>query len=97
GLPAVTRVDDSIFLHGGINPALGFKSVDQINSRVTAEIQAFDKIVRYMVDKELALPFFTLEELAQAADEEVQKTKSKEENRLHLQILGELLQAANWV
>src|SRR6185503_1544632 len=31
GLPVATKVNDSIFMHGGINPALGFRNVDQIN------------------------------------------------------------------
>jgi hypothetical protein len=98
GLPAATRVGDSIFLHGGINPALGLANVDQINSKVKAELQAFDKIVRYMIDKQLALPFFTLEELAQAAGEEIGKTRAvTEQDRAHLQILAELLQAVNWL
>jgi hypothetical protein len=94
----VTKVDDSIFLHGGINPALGLKSVDQLNSAAKAEIQAFDTITRYMINKELALPFYTLEEFAHAADEEVQKTKATtEEARTHIQILRGLLEAGNWL
>lgn len=97
-LPAVNRVDDSIFLHGGIHPALGLKSIDQINSVVSTELLAFDKITRYMIDRQLALSFFTLEELAQAAGEEVEKTKSTTpESRTHIQILAGLLQAANWL
>jgi hypothetical protein len=98
GLPVATRVDDSVFLHGGINPALGFTNVDQINSKVKAELQAFDRIVRYMVDKELALPFFTLEEFVRAADEEIQKIQAAtEESRAHIQVLAGFLQVANWV
>jgi 3',5'-cyclic AMP phosphodiesterase CpdA len=98
GLPVVTRVDDSIFLHGGINPAIGLRSIDQINSAVKAEIQAFDKVTRYMVDRELALPFFTLEEFVRAADEEVEKNKaSRQPDLTHIQVLEGLLQAANWL
>jgi hypothetical protein len=98
GLQVATRVDDSIFVHGGINPALGFRSVDQINSRVKAELQTFDRIIRYMVDKEIALPFFTLEEFAQAADEEVQKVRDvTPEIRGHIQILKEFFEVPNWL
>lgn len=98
GLPVVTRVDDSIFLHGGLNPALGFKSVDQINSAAGTEIQAFDSVTRYLINKELALPFYTLEEFVQAADEEVQRTKATtQEERTHIQILRGLLDAGNWL
>jgi hypothetical protein len=98
GLPIVTRVDDSIFLHGGINPALGLKNIDQINSAAKTEMQVFDNVTRYMINKELALPFYTLEEFAQAADEEVQKTKpTTEQARTHIQILRGLLEAGNWL
>jgi hypothetical protein len=98
GLPVITKVDDSIFVHGGINPALGLKSVDQINAAAKREIQAFDSVTRYMIEKELALPFYTLEEFAQAADEEVQKTKvTTEQARTHIQILRKLLEAGNWL
>ena len=99
--PAVTRVGDSIFLHGGINPSLAPKNIGQFNSAISAEIEAFDKISRYMIEKELALPFFTLEEFAEAADAEVKKTKSNpaaaEEDRAHIQILEGLLQARGWL
>jgi hypothetical protein len=51
-----------------------------------------------MIDKELALPFFTLVEFARAADEEVQKTNAATpEGRTHTEILGGLLQAGSWL
>jgi hypothetical protein len=102
-LSPIIRVDDSIFLHGGINPALDFKNIDQINAAVKLEIQAFDSITRYLIDRKLALPFYTIEEFAQAAKEEVEKTKAinpveqTPEHRKHIQILEGLLQAANWL
>jgi hypothetical protein len=101
GLPAVNKVHDSIFLHGGLDPAMDFKSVDQINSAVTAEIQAFDKVTGYMIQKGLALPFFTIQEFAKAALDELEKTRSARqpapESRAHIQILSGLLQAENWL
>jgi len=97
-LPAATRVGDSIFLHGGINPALGLKSIDQLNSAVRAEIEAFDTVTRYMINKELALPFYTLSELAQAADEEIQKTKATPDaSSAQTRLLEGLLTAPNWL
>lgn len=103
GWPVVNKVDDSIFLHGGINPALGFKSVEQINAVAKMEIQDFDRLTAYMIQKELALPFFTLDEFALAAIEEVTKIKGlrvadpPQEMRNHVQTLEEFLQAANWI
>lgn len=97
GLPTVNRVQDSIFLHGGLDPSMDYKSVDDINAKVAAEIQAFDKVTRYLVDKGLALPFFTVQEFAEAALDELQKTNALKpptaESRAHIQILAGLLQA----
>jgi hypothetical protein len=96
-------VDDSIFLHGGINPALEFKNIEQINAAVKREVTAFDTITRYLIDRKVALPFFTLEEFAQAAKEELDKTNAKSpveqtpDDRNHIQILQGLLQASNWL
>jgi len=103
GLPPINKVGDSIFLHGGINPALDIKSIDQLNEGVKREVQAFDTITRYMIDRKLALPFFTIDEFVQAAKEELVKTNAispvdqTPENRTHAQILEGLLQASNWL
>lgn len=102
-LSPITKVDDSIFLHGGINPALDFKDIDQINAAVKREIQAFDTITRYLVERKLALPFFTIEEFVQAAKEDLDKTNAinpgeqTPENRTHIQILEGLLQVSSWL
>jgi hypothetical protein len=101
--PAVNKVGDSAFLHGGINPALNVKSIDQINSAVSAEIFVFDKITRYMIDNKLALPFFTFDEFVSAADAEVKRSQSKppveqtQEDRTRIQILQGLLQSGSWL
>ena len=98
GLPVASKVGDSVFLHGGLNPGLGIKNVELINSGVKTELQTFDRITRYMIDKGLALPFFTVLEFLSAADEEVQKTKPvTDQDRAHVRILEELLQSANWL
>ena len=103
GVPTINKVEDSIFLHGGINPALNFKNIEQFNSGVKNEMQIFDKITRYMIDRGLALPFFTLDEFAQAASEELNRTnaiKPEEqtpEGRAHTQILEGLVQLPNWL
>jgi hypothetical protein len=102
-LPAVNKVGDTIFLHGGIDPALNAQSIDQINSAIISEIFLFDKITRYMIDNNLALPFFTIEEFLGFADAEVKRIQLKlpaeqtEEDRARIQILQGLLQFQNWL
>jgi hypothetical protein len=102
-LPVVNKVGDTAFLHGGIHPALKPRSLDQINSLVRNEIQAFDGITRFMVDRNLALPFFTLEEFVEAAAAEVHRLKAKapseltDEDAARLKPLEGLLQSGSWL
>ena len=44
GHQAVARVNDFIFLHGGISPTLTETSVEAINARVAKELEAVDKL-----------------------------------------------------
>jgi hypothetical protein len=71
GLPAILTVDASIFLHGGISLAVAVLSTDRINAQVRAEIQGFDKYKQFMIDKKLAYPFSTYDELLIAAQDEI--------------------------
>jgi hypothetical protein len=102
---AINKVGDSIFLHGGINPALEIKNIDQLNASVKNEIQAFDKITRYLIDRELALPFFTLEEFVQTAKEELARMTSTApplpeqtpEFRASVQVLQSFSDITSWM
>jgi hypothetical protein len=102
-LAAINKVDDSIFLHGGINPALDIKSIDQLNNGIKLEIQGYDRITRYLMDRELALPFYTMEEFVKAAQTELEKVKAiplpeqTPELKAHMQILEGLLQLPQWL
>ena len=66
-LPVVARVDDSLFLHGGISPALATWKLDKINETVAREIKTFDDTRQVMIDLKVALPFSTLPEVTSAA------------------------------
>ena len=77
-LPAMARVNDSIFLHGGISPELAGWTVDKINDAVSGEIKAFDAYKQYLVEKKLALPCSDLDELTNAARAASEKAKGKD-------------------
>lgn len=102
-LPAVQKVGNMLLMHGGLDPELKTTSVDQINTAVTAEIQAFDRITRRMIDRGSALPFFTLDEMVETARREIDELKAKPESlrTLEDQEYAQLLQAflglGNWV
>jgi calcineurin-like phosphoesterase family protein len=77
-LPAIARVDDSIFLHGGIIPDLAAHSVDQLNEEIAAEIKAFDMYKEFLVDKKIGQPCSSLDELTAAAKTALEKAKGKD-------------------
>jgi hypothetical protein len=81
-LPAVARVNDSIFLHGGIVPDLSSYSVDKLNEAIAGEMKAFDVDKEFMVDKKIAQPCDSLEELTSAARTAMDKAKGKDAETL---------------
>jgi len=82
GLPAVARVNDSIFLHGGIGPELAGLTIEKINDVIAGEIRSFDAYKQYMVEKKIALPCNTLDELTDRARGALEKAKGKDAETL---------------
>ena len=64
-------------MHGGIHPNLSSLKVEEINQRIKREIQTLDRSTRYMVQEQLTLPFFTLEEIRAAAEAELGRRESE--------------------
>ncbi|MGH9795453.1 MAG: metallophosphoesterase [Candidatus Acidiferrales bacterium] len=73
---AVAQVGRTLFLHGGISPVLPVATVAEANQRIRDELKLFDDYVRYFSEQRLALPFFTLAELAGAVREELDARKT---------------------
>ncbi len=67
-LPAIVKVNETIFLHGGLKVDFASWKVDQINEAVAAEVKLFDASRKYMIDQKLATALSTLKELADAAN-----------------------------
>jgi hypothetical protein len=59
----IARVDGTAFMHAGIDPSTNELALDEVNTAVKNELARFDAYFRTLVDRELALPFFTLEEV----------------------------------
>jgi hypothetical protein len=68
---ALAEIDEVIFLHGGIDPSLAHLKIDTINGHVRDEIKAFDDAKKYLVDKNVILPFFTLQEMTNVVQAEI--------------------------
>ena len=61
---AIVKVDDTVFVHGGISPNAREATIDKINRQVQMEIEAFDRVREYLVAERLILPFFTYPEIS---------------------------------
>jgi len=80
-LPAVAKVNDSIFLHGGIKTDFASWKLEQINDVVAQEIKNFDAFQKYMVDEKIILPFYTLKEMTEAAAAALKDPELKDPER----------------
>lgn len=65
--PAMLRVGDTMFVHGGINPEFAPKSIDAANEQVKREIDRWDDARQLLVSRKAALASFTFDEVLQAA------------------------------
>jgi hypothetical protein len=76
--PVIVDLDDSIFLHGGINPDFSNASVNEINRRARRELADWDKGVKWLVDRKLvpASPRFL--EAVEAARRELERLATEE-------------------
>lgn len=68
--PVVVQIEDTIFMHAGIAPA-NAPALDAINTRVRADLQAWDDGVRWLEQRQLILPFSTMPETIAAAEAEL--------------------------
>jgi Calcineurin-like phosphoesterase len=59
---AVTQIGDTIFLHGGLNPDLHFRKIDELNKHVHDELSTFDSLWKSLSDQKAVWPYMTLDE-----------------------------------
>jgi len=71
GHAALAEIDDTVFLHGGIDPSLAHLKLDTINGHFRDEIKAFDEAKQYLLEKNVILPFFTLQEMTAVVQAEI--------------------------
>jgi hypothetical protein len=90
----LVRIDDGLFVHGGLNPTLEFGSVRELDNRVSAELEAFDSIWRTLVDSKVVWRYMTLAEGMRFAEEELKwlqaggETSTPDGDRAALKLLG---------
>ena len=91
-LPAIARINDSIFLHGGIDPDLAPESVEKLNDAIASEIKAFDTYREFLAGKKIAQPCDTLDQTAAAARAALDKAKGKD-----AELLKAFLSYGSWL
>jgi len=68
---AVVQLGDGVFVHGGLNPALDFGSVRELDERVMADLPAFDAMWKTLVDARVIWRYMTFAEAVRFAGEEL--------------------------
>ena len=75
--PIIAEINGSVFMHGGVNSEFTTDSLDNINKRIRRELNEFDEGFRWLQQHDLALPFYTLKEIVQAAHDELARLEVK--------------------
>ena len=65
--PAIIKIDDSLFMHAGINPDITTDSIDALNDHIRAQIDGWDRAVADLEREELVRPLAPIEEVVGAA------------------------------
>ncbi len=67
---AAVQVGDGVFVHGGLNPALEFATLRELDERVMADVRAFDAMWRALADAGVIWRHMTFAEAVRFAEEE---------------------------
>ena len=79
--PVVLKLNDTVFMHAGINSDKAPRALEDINKQVAGEIKRFDDFRSRMIDRKLILPFFTLREMLDVAQIEVESSTNAANGR----------------
>ena len=96
---AVVQVGDALFVHGGLNPALHFESIKELNEGVHSEITRFDSLWQSLCDKKIIWRYMRLEEALQEIQEEWRwiQGRGQVEDREAVQQMRELAGLQSWL
>ena len=73
---AVAQVGDSIFLHGGLDPELHYRNIEEINKHVHSELSDFDSLWKSLSDEKAIWPYMTLNEAIRQVQAELSADQS---------------------
>src|SRR5207249_3361462 len=64
---AVAQIGDILFMHGGIDPALHFRDIDQLDQRIRSELQKFDELWESLSKESVIWRYMSWDEAVQQA------------------------------
>ncbi len=72
---AIVQVAEGIFVHGGLNPALGFRDIAELDTQVHNDLAAFDFLWKALADQKIIWRYMTFREAMQHVGEELKWTQ----------------------
>lgn len=66
-LPVIVKIDDTVFVHGGIHPSIQTTSIKDLNKRIEQEREVYDDWKGFLVRRHVLEPFYTIHESLTAA------------------------------
>jgi hypothetical protein len=96
---AIYQAADGLFVHGGLNPNLNFRSVAEIEDRVSTELSGFDTLWNYLSGRKLIWKYMTLAEGLDALAEQAKKIQAQgqPEAMADLPQIQQLLGCKSWM
>lgn len=92
---AIAQIDAVLFMHGGLDPKLHFRNIDDLNQHIHSELEGFDSVWKSLSDRKIIWPYMKLDEaFAQAKAAYEQGTPNGDVQKL-LEMPHGLLMAEN--
>ncbi len=73
---AVAQIGDTVFLHGGLDPDLHIRNIEEINKHVHTELSDFDSLWKSLSDERAIWPYMTLNEAIRQLQAELNAAQS---------------------
>ena len=73
---AVAQVGDILFMHGGLDPELRFRDIEQLNERIRSELRNFDALWESLSQKRVIWRYMTWQEGVQQAQKVLNESES---------------------
>jgi hypothetical protein len=73
--PALLRIGDTVFVHGGLGPSMKGTSLDEIERRVHEELATFDHLRAKLAERNLVQPTSSIHVVAAAASAELERAE----------------------